>query len=102
MRATRHGRKTFEAQSLKLAKVMYIIQVNCLMPTGRMLAAMYSAQFLPENYNSNCDRKGKSSGGRCMPAVGNVEILLRFYRSNSLIVYLSVSLEYDSILLWYV
>lgn len=85
--------KDFEAQGLKLAEAMCIIQVNCLMPTGRMLAAMYLPQSLPANYNSNCDRKGKSSGSRCTPAAGNVELLFRLYRSNSHIVYLSCQLR---------
>lgn len=59
VQATRHGGKTFEVQGLKLAEETYIIQVNCLLPAGRMLAAMYSPQSLPANYNSDCNRKWK-------------------------------------------
>lgn len=93
--------KYFEAQGLKLAEAMCIIQVNYLMPTGRVLAAMYLPQSLPANYNSDCDSKGKSSRSCCTPAAGNVELLFRLYRTNSHIVHLSNSLEYDSKLLRY-
>lgn len=77
VQATRHGGKTFEAQGLKLAEATYIIQVNCLMPAGRMLAAMYSLGPCQQIITVTAVGKEKSSGGRCTPAAVSVEMLFR-------------------------
>lgn len=85
-------RKILRLRALSWQKQCASFGQNRLVPRGRMLAATCLPRSLPANYNSGCDRKGKSGGGWCASAAGNAELLFRPYRSNAHIVDLSCQL----------